>query len=109
MNAASIKHEYADKYVHVPNDVPRVEHWAIIRGSSVFIEGDESSRTNPGHGYPAENKPVVEYEAYLTEDKFKRQVTLALFRNENVIGLHVAGVYTKDALNIDVSMAPPKV
>ncbi len=104
MNPASIKHEYADKYVHNVADVPKVEHWAIMRGSTVHIPGDERSRTNPGHGYPAENKPVMEYEVYLTTDKFRRQLALALFRKESVVGLHVVGTYTEVDLNVDISL-----
>ena len=46
------------------SEVPKVIHWVILKFSSVYIPEDERSRTNPGHGYPAKNVPVVSYEAY---------------------------------------------
>ena len=61
---------YADKYVSKKEDVPVAEHWAILEFTSIHVPGDERSRTNPGHGYPAHNEPVVKYEAYFTEEKF---------------------------------------
>jgi hypothetical protein len=54
--------KYADKYVKRPSDIPSVEHWAIITGSSILIPGDERSRTNPGHGYPESTNGVALYE-----------------------------------------------
>jgi hypothetical protein len=43
------------KIVNGPDDVPEGHHYAIIifKTDSVYIPGDERSRTNPGHGYPA--------------------------------------------------------
>jgi hypothetical protein len=61
---------YPDKYVRTAKDVPADEHFAIIENESVYIPGDERSRTNPGHGYPAETRQFVSYEAYFTKEKF---------------------------------------
>lgn len=52
------------KYIHTLNEVPPAAHFVALIFSSIHIEGDERSRANPGHGYPAENKPVVEYIAF---------------------------------------------
>jgi hypothetical protein len=41
--------------------MPKEPHFAIIRFGSTYIEGDERSRTNPGHGYPAHHVANVEY------------------------------------------------
>jgi hypothetical protein len=60
---------YADKYVHQATDVPDKEHWVIVKTDGVYIPGDERSRTNPGHGYPASTKNFLSYEVYLTEEK----------------------------------------
>jgi hypothetical protein len=64
----------ADKHVTTIADVPTVEHWAIFKTNSVFIPGDERSRTNPGHGYPAETRHFIAYEAYLTEEKLLQAI-----------------------------------
>jgi hypothetical protein len=60
---------YPDKFISDPKDIPDIEHWAIIVGDSVHIPGDERSRTNPGHGYPAEDRKFISYQLYLTEEK----------------------------------------
>ncbi len=49
------------------SEVPTVMHFAIIVFSSVHIPGDERSRTNPGHGYPAHDEPTLSYEAFMDE------------------------------------------
>jgi hypothetical protein len=33
-------------------NIPQQEHFAVVYEDSIFIPGDERSRTNPGHGYP---------------------------------------------------------
>ena len=47
------------------HDIPKALHYAaiIVKTESIHHEGDERSRTNPGHGYPAytENRTTVEY------------------------------------------------
>lgn len=80
---------YADVYVESPSDIPRKEHWAVITGSSIFIPGDERSRTNPGHGYPESTERYIGYAAYFDEESFK----LALAKESNAVGIHVAGIY----------------
>ena len=42
------------------------EHYAIIvfNTRSIYHEGDERSRTNPGHGYPAYTEKVKEFEYF---------------------------------------------
>jgi hypothetical protein len=47
------------------SQIPKVDHWAIIEDGSVHIPGDERSRTNPGHGYPASTEYYCTYTAYL--------------------------------------------
>jgi len=42
-------------------DGPKKQHFAAVVFSSIYIEGDERSRTNPGHGYPAEWRSTSEY------------------------------------------------
>lgn len=56
------------KYVSSPSDIPKTEHYAIFESRSVYIPGDERSRTNPGHGYPASTEYFINYIAFLDED-----------------------------------------
>jgi hypothetical protein len=64
-----------DKHVGVPSDFPENEHWVILTYSLIHIPGDERSRTCPGHGYPAEDKNIVNYDVYFDEKKWKDQIS----------------------------------
>lgn len=51
-------------------NIPKEEHLAVVWAESIFIPGDERSRTNPGHGYPDS------YETRHTYLPFKDQADL---------------------------------
>jgi hypothetical protein len=58
------------KLVEKALDVPKTEHYAILvyKQHSVYHEGDERSRTNPGHGYPAYTEVFTKAEHYVTQN-----------------------------------------
>lgn len=49
------------KYIHSPSEVPTAPHLGAFIFGSVYIPGDERSRTNPGHGYPASTESTIKY------------------------------------------------
>lgn len=51
--------------------VPKKSHYAVLiyKTQSVYHEGDERSRTHPGHGYPAYTEQINNFEHYVSEDK----------------------------------------
>lgn len=59
------------KRVKGPNDVPNEPHFAvIIYGTrSIHHEGDERSRTCPGHGYPAHTETLDDIEHWVTTER----------------------------------------
>lgn len=61
-------------YVNKKEDLPPGEHFAILVFSSVYVPGDERSRTNPGHGYPAYNQPVTNVEVYATRELWEAEI-----------------------------------
>lgn len=63
--------EYNVKRVAGKNDVPKEHHYAVLvyKSNSVYIPGDERSRTNPGHGYPASYETYDSFEHYVSQDK----------------------------------------
>ena len=69
-----MRHENADKYVKNKADIPNEPHWAIIKFDKIYIPGDERSHTNPGHGYPSRTETTLNYEVYMTEEKWKSQI-----------------------------------
>lgn len=60
------------KLVEKVSDVPKTEHYAILvyKQQSVYHEGDERSRTHPGHGYPAYTEVFTKAEHYVTENEY---------------------------------------
>ena len=41
--------------------------FGVIETTQQYIEGDERSRTNPGHGYPAHTIDVLRFHEFTTE------------------------------------------
>lgn len=56
---------------YTPGSIPETEHWAVVNETTTQVrhEGDERSRTHPGHGYPAYTEDIhsLSYEAFPTE------------------------------------------
>lgn len=59
------------KLVTKDTDVPQRQHYGIIvfKSKQIHHEGDERSRTNPGHGYPAYTERIQLNDYYVTLDK----------------------------------------
>lgn len=68
---------YGNNAIHVsePGKIPKGPHWAILEYESMYIEGDERSRTHPGHGYPGHSVSYVSYRAFTNEDDWKTAVS----------------------------------
>jgi len=44
--------------------------YAVIKDRSIHHEGDERSRTHPGHGYPAYTETVHEIQEFKTKEEW---------------------------------------
>jgi hypothetical protein len=73
---------YPDKFATKVTDVPNQIHWVIIKNGQVYVPGDERSKTNPGHGYPAHTEHHLIYEVFLTKEKFIEAITELENKNE---------------------------
>ncbi len=56
------------------SDLPETDHYAIITFSTRHVPGDERSRTNPGHGYPAHSVGESSYLAYGDKEAWKADI-----------------------------------
>jgi hypothetical protein len=67
--------------IRTPEGIPTVAHCAALVFKTKIIqhEGDERSRNNPGHGYPAraETVHIIEYVAFSDSDEMKEWITKA--------------------------------
>jgi len=56
------------------NELPEVPYYAILTPQSTFVEGDERSRTNPGHGYHAHTVENWSIEVFDCCNKWKEEI-----------------------------------
>ena len=82
-------------------------HWAIIEFDSIWIPGDERSRTNPGHGYPEHNESVVKYIAFTDESEWKDEIQKRMTgpsysRKDNFIAIKATPASIKTQINVSV-------
>lgn len=82
---------------NTPNGIPDFAHYAIVRGTSFHIPGDERSRTNPGHGYPASTENALTYESFTDRDEWQAAIERAYHDRQSFKALivHVAEVTMK--------------
>jgi hypothetical protein len=59
------------KQIKCPSDVPVGPHMAVLiyKTESVWVPGDERSKTCPGHGYPEHTESYPTFEHWVTTDK----------------------------------------
>jgi hypothetical protein len=95
------------KWIHDKNEVPDKPHYAIIEFSSYYVEGDERSRTNPGHGYSGHSEYKCEYILFESEEEWKKEIErreLSKFtgagRNYIAVRATPASIETKINVNI---------
>ncbi len=94
-------------------DIPPESHWAILDFSSISIPGDERSRTNPGHGYPAHSKTTICYTAYLSKESWEAEIQKRMtadrrFQRDDwkAIVVQVPVIRTKVSVEIGDSRGP---
>lgn len=55
-------------------DLPPGDHHCIIKFSTVYIPGDERSRTNPGRGYPESTETTITCAVYPTREAWLAEI-----------------------------------
>ena len=62
------------KYVHKISEIPTEAHYVILENDSVHIPGDERSRTNPGHGYPASDHNYIQMQVTTDKTEWEEEI-----------------------------------
>ena len=75
------------KRVQKPSDVPDEPHYAVIvySNESVYIEGDERSKSCPGHGYPAHTETFNTFCHYVTVHRADWEVLIGLIMKDDEV------------------------
>lgn len=87
--------------VQEPKNAPRKPHFAILvfKTESVWVPGDERSRTHPGHGYGEHTETFnsSDYYAYENRAEWEKAVQELYLEKQgrtDVLAFEVAGVAT---------------
>jgi hypothetical protein len=56
------------------SELPSGPHYVIIEFSTFWVEGDERSRTNPGHGYPGHHESMAKYICFNDKAEWEAEV-----------------------------------
>ena len=96
---------YPNTYITTPTLLPdEGDYYLVISTDMIHIEGDERSRRNPGHGYPAYQKAVPKIMLFTDENKLKDWIET----NEGAMGRSlykiVKGRTVKMKTKIDISL-----
>lgn len=62
------------KFPKTKDEVPSEPRWAILKPNHTYVPGDERSRTNPGHGYPAHTVKAWDYIVYDDKQEWEAEV-----------------------------------
>jgi hypothetical protein len=75
--------------------------YGVIYNVSIHHEGDERSRTHPGHGYPAYTENVETFKSFETEDLLKNWIRTNKDKTYKVIKYEEVKVTLR--LDVDLS------
>jgi hypothetical protein len=94
-------------YVSQLSDIPKVPHFALISADSVHVPGDERSRTNPGHGYPAHNVPTINYRWFLVREDWEAAIAkehALVFSKKDFIAVAVTPATVTSTIQVKVDI-----
>jgi len=64
-------------WLHELKDMPAAgpgDNYAIVEFGSIYIPGDERSRTNPGHGYPGGSEPKTDVILFSSREAWEAEI-----------------------------------
>ena len=93
------------KWIHSKSEAPKGPHFAIIEFTTVFIPGDERSRTNPGHGYPDSTEHKCDYIVFDTEEDWKAEIAKRTERKygNDFLPVRITPATVKTKVEVEVS------
>jgi hypothetical protein len=80
------------------------EFYAVSVESNYYVEGDERSLTNPGHGYPAHTVSYSEFIRFDTKDELKNWIenNNRAYNSKKFEAFICKPLKVKTALSIDI-------
>ena len=93
------------KWCHTATEVPKEPHYAILEQRSISIPGDERSRTNPGHGYPASTEQVWDYIVFKDRESWEAEIKRRhglVFGNKDFLAISTTPATISTTIHVDV-------
>lgn len=90
------------EYPNSLTDLPNEPYLAILETSSIYIEGDERSKTNPGHGYPAHTVTSWSMSLYDSKDEWTKQIELLTERNKQFQAVKIVPAKVETTVEIKI-------
>lgn len=95
------------KWCHNVADIPKEPHYAIIDQRMYSIPGDERSRTNPGHGYPASTEYAWDYIVFPDRASWEEEIRSRegkVFGNKQYIAIAATPATITSTVQINVEV-----
>lgn len=51
-----------------------MDRYGIIQKDSIYVPGDERSRTHPGHGYPGGYQSIIRLREFTDKDEWEKAI-----------------------------------
>ena len=92
------------RYCKEKQSIPEGAHFVILNFRSISIPGDERSRTNPGHGYPASTEHIVDYIAFTNREDWESEI-VARMKSElkDFVALEVKRAVIETSISVKIS------
>jgi len=103
----AIERTHRPLWAHAPDDVPQGEHYAIVVFGSIWIPGDERSRTNPGHGYPEHTEPRVMYIVFKDREEWEREIHRRMVNDKSNDWVPIVARRAKVEARVEVKVVGP--
>jgi hypothetical protein len=92
------------KFIERAKDIPKEPHYALIDNRSVFIPGDERSKSCPGHGYPDSTEHFISYTAYTNRDDLIKELSSVYYRKkDDITVIYVTPVHINTTVSIELN------
>lgn len=93
------------KWCFSTHDIPKEPHYAILASKSTHIPGDERSRTNPGHGYPASTEQSWDYIVFSDRASWEREVkerSGSVFGSKNFVAISATPATISTSIQVEI-------
>lgn len=78
--------------------------WIITKSRNIYHEGDERSRTHPGHGYPAYTETVEDIARFISYDAFFVEVTRLMRHGDKFLAYEAKLLRVTATVSVDVEV-----